>query len=122
MQPRAPDPIAAAQNLEKIPVRVRAMSAAFKKTNEEAKRFPDWRQYQILTFIKYSGLYAADLNETYRIERIDSLAQAMRNLMELSIWTQFCGLSEANAKRFFDDAARDLKDMMGAPKPLYEHE
>jgi hypothetical protein len=39
--------------------------------------------------------------------------------MELSVWTQFCALSEANAKRFFDDAARDLKDMMEALQSLY---
>lgn len=119
MEPKAPDPITAAENLRKIPARVHAMAEAFRKVNEEAKRFPDWRQYQILMFIKYAGLYAADLNETYRIDRIDSLAQAMRNLMELNVWTQFCAQSEENAKRFFDDAARDLKDMGEALQSLH---
>jgi Family of unknown function (DUF5677) len=119
MQPRPPDPTAAALNLQRIPGRVQKLSNAFRKANQDAKRFPDWREYQILAFIRYSGLYAADLNETYRTNRIDSLAQAMRNLMELNIWTQYCGGSEKNAKQFFDDAARDMKDMMEAIQKLY---
>jgi len=89
VQPRLPDPIAAAKNLQRIPARAQGLSSAFKRANVEAKRFPDWREYQLLSFIKYDGLYASDLNKSYHAGRIDSLAQAMRNLMELNIWTQF---------------------------------
>jgi hypothetical protein len=49
VQPRSPDPIAAAKNLQKIPTRVRGLSSALKKANEEAKLFPDWREYQLLS-------------------------------------------------------------------------
>jgi hypothetical protein len=66
-------------------------------------------------------LYASDLNETFSAGRVDSLAQAMRNLMELNIWTQYCGLSEENAKRFFDDAARDVRDSFETVQKLYTH-
>jgi hypothetical protein len=113
VQPRSPDPIAAAKNLQKIPARVRGLSSALEKANEEAKLFPDWREYQLLSFIKYAGLYASDLNETYSAGRVDSLAQA--------IWTQYCGLSEENAKRFFDDAARDVRDSFETVQKLYTH-
>ena len=119
MEPRSPDPISTAQNLQDIPARVLSMSAAFKKANEQARCFPAWREYQILAFIRYSGVYAEDLSEAYRRERVDLLAQAMRNLMELNIWTRFCAMSEANAKRFFDDATRDLKEMLEVAQIVY---
>jgi len=119
MELRAPDPIAAAHNLERIPVRIRALSKAFVTANKEAKRFPDWREYQIQMFMRYTGLYAADISEGHRKGRLDSVAQAARNLMELSIWTQYCKASEENAKRFFDDTARDVREMMEVLQKLY---
>jgi hypothetical protein len=119
MQPTPPDPITAALNLQRIPNRVKVLTQAFRRTNREAKRFPEWREYQILSFIKFAGIYAIDLNETYRAGRLDSLSQAMRNLLELSIWTQYCGVSTENAKHFFDDAARDIKEIMEVLQKVY---
>jgi hypothetical protein len=119
LKPQAPDAIGATKTLMGIPARADAMSVVFQKTNQANKKFPWWREFQILTFIKYTKLYANDLIETYRAGRIDSVAQAMRNLLELCIWTEFCGMSEANAKRFYDDAARDMRDMLEAVQSVY---
>jgi hypothetical protein len=118
IQPRQPDPAGAAQRLNEIPLRIRVISDAFKRGNEVGKKFPDWRAYQILKFLQYTALYAEDLNSTYQAKRTDSLAQAMRNLLEIHIWTHFCA-TEPNAKRFFDDAARDMRELFEPMQALY---
>jgi hypothetical protein len=43
-------------------------------------------------------------------------AWSARNLMEIDIWTAYCVASEANARRFYDDAMRDANDLMKALK------
>lgn len=50
---------------------------------------------------------------------MDSVAQAMRDLLEICIWTEFCKLSEANAKRFSDDTARDTRDLTEFVQAVY---
>ena len=119
LRPQAPDAAGATRILTGIPARADAMAVEFQKTNQANKKFPGWREFQILAFIKYTKLYANDLVETYRVTRIDSVAQAMRNLLEVCIWTEFCGTSETNAKRFYDDAARDMRDLMEAVQSVY---
>jgi len=42
------------------------MSVVFQRTNQANKKFPSCREFQILAFVKYTKLYANDLNETYR--------------------------------------------------------
>lgn len=119
LMPQAPDALGATKTLTGTPARADAMSVLFQRTNQANRKFPWWREFQILTFIKYTKLYANDLIETYRAARIDSVAQAMRNLLELCIWTEFCGMSEVNAKRFYDDVARDMRDLMEAVQSIY---
>src|SRR5258708_25463027 len=114
LTPQPPDPISGTKILMGIPARADAMSVVFQTTNQTNKNFPWWREFQILTFIKYTKLYASDLISTYGAGRIDSVAQAARNLLELCIWTEFCGTSEVNAKRFYDDAAREMRGMTEA--------
>jgi Family of unknown function (DUF5677) len=119
MHPQKPDPIAAAHKTQRIESALRVLPDAFRRANRESKHFPDWREYQILALLTGVGLYVADLGETYRARRLDSLAQAMRNLMELNIWTQYCGASEQNAKQFYDDAARDMKEILESLQKIY---
>jgi polyhydroxyalkanoate synthesis regulator phasin len=114
-----PNPGYAAQTLQKILAWVEPMGRAFEKANQGSNLFPFWRQLQILNFVRRVGLYARDLDESYRSDRIDSLAQALRNLMELDIWVEFCELSEENAKQFFDDMARDTREVIETHQKLY---
>jgi hypothetical protein len=95
------------------------LSSVFLKANQEAKLLPHWRQHQILAFLRYVGLYADDLTDGYKKGLIHLIAQPMRNLIELSVWIQYCGADEKDAKEFFDDAARDIRDMMTAVQTLY---
>lgn len=119
LEAREPDPIIATGILMEIPQHVTAMVAAFRSKNEAHKKLPLWREFQILNFLKYLNLYGRDLVLSYKEQRVDAVAQATRNLLELCIWTEFCEMSEENAKRFSDDAARDMRDLMEAVQALY---
>jgi hypothetical protein len=107
-----PNAIAAAEAIQNILAWVEPTEEAFKKTNQDAELFPSWQETQLLGFIRYVGLYASDLDKSYSSKRVDSLAQALRNLTELDVWVEFCGVSVENAKRFFDDMARDIREVI----------
>jgi hypothetical protein len=109
---KPPDPTAADHVLAKVTENFAILSALYEKVCQKEKRLPDWKERQVSAFIKYVGLYTEDLREAYRRNRIDSVAQAMRNLMELNVWLRYCELSLKDGKRFFDDGYRDMRDMM----------
>src|SRR5216683_3805229 len=119
MQPRKPDSITAAHEIQRVERALSVLPDAFRRANRESKHFSDWREYQILALLNGVGLYVADLGDTYRARRLDSLAQAGRNLMELNIWTQYCAASDQNAKQFYDDAARDFKEILESLQKMY---
>jgi len=116
-----PNVVAAAEAIQKILAWVEPTEETFKKTNQDAKLFSSWQEIQILGFIRYVGLYASDLNKSYSSNRVDSLAQALRNLTELDVWVEFCGVSVENAKRFFDDMARDIREVIETHNKVHLH-
>jgi len=65
---------------------------------------------------------AMDLEPAYLRRRIPALAWAIRNLLELSIWIDYCNLSEQHAKRFSDDRLRDLRGLSKAVQQTVEAE
>jgi hypothetical protein len=117
----SPNAVAAAEAIQKILAWVEPTEETFKKTNQDAKLFPSWQETQLLGFIRYVGLYAGDLNKSYSSNRVDSLAQALRNLTELDVWIEFCGVSVENAKRFFDDMARDIREVIETHNKVHLH-
>src|SRR5581483_5978738 len=46
------------------------------------------------------------------------IAWTARNLLELSVWTRFCIMSEENAHRFYQDGARDAMGSMTLPDEM----
>ena len=46
--------------------------------------------------------------QAHQAEQIQRMAWATRNLLELTIWSEYCGKTSDNSKRFYDDALRDL--------------
>jgi hypothetical protein len=88
-------------------------------SNKIAKVLDDWREQQLLRFIDLLRENADDLEVGYTEERITKLAWAARNLLELSIWVDYCNLSDTHAKRFRDDSARDLLGFAKTSKFLY---
>jgi hypothetical protein len=59
---------------------------------------------------------AFELERARREGRTPTLAWSGRNFLELSIWTEYCCVSEENAKRFREDTSRDLYGMIAATK------
>ncbi len=119
LTPRVPDAASASAKLAMLPSRLAAVEAAFRTANANSKRFPDWRERQILNFARHVELFVNDLKNAHVNRRIDLVAQAARNLIELHIWTEYCRASEQNAKRFYDDAARDMREVLESIQKLY---
>ena len=47
-----------------------------------------------------------------------AIAWLARNLLELAVWSEYCGQSKENAKEFLLDAARDSFDALKKEHPL----
>lgn len=52
-----------------------------------------------------------DLLETISKEALSAAAWNARNLLELWIWIKYCSTSRANARRFHEDALRDMQGL-----------
>jgi hypothetical protein len=57
--------------------------------------------------------------QAYRAEHIQQIAWATRNLLELSVWSEYCAKSSDNADRFSTDALRDGIGMFQAMESLF---
>ena len=120
MRPRAADPIHSAHRLLTIiPNHGQTLLTALERASHGDEKLPAWKTQQILNFINAVRVYSDDLTDRYKNRRIDALAQTVRNLMEVCIWTQYCNLSEQHAKTFYEDCVRDMREMMEAVSALY---
>lgn len=93
---------------EFFPERALMLSGFLRDVNKTSKKPPAWRESQLVKFIGLLTLNADELKRGYEEKRITKVAWATRNLLEISIWVDFCELSDANAKQFRDDSAQDL--------------
>jgi len=120
LKPTKPDTQTATYRLRTIfPHHGQALIAATTRENGKKKLLPLWRELQIIKLINAVNLFAADLSERYRTRRIDALATTTRNLAEICIWTQYCNVSEEKAKTFYEDSARDFREMLESLQKLY---
>lgn len=118
-----PEPVSVIAFLyEFFPERARGLGAFLKHANAEEQKVEDWRERQLINFIESLILSATDLERAFVEKRITKLAWAARNVLELSIWIDYGNLSAANAKRFRDDAARDLYGLSQAIQSLHVSE
>jgi hypothetical protein len=76
--------------------------------NKNSRIFEEWREQQLVNFLKCLIHIATDLDYAYRKRRMSTVAWLTRNLLELSVWIRFCNLSNEKAKTFHADAVRDL--------------
>jgi hypothetical protein len=90
--------------------------------NAEGKKLPKWRQEQLESFVTMLSLSAMDLVQAYIERRITKLSWATRNLLELSVWVDYCNWSDTNARQFRDDAMRDLYGLTKAVQRSIEVE
>ena len=122
IKPTLPNPTAATSKYETIRPRAVALALSFAKVKQKEVRFSDWRELQLRSFVQHTTLYAVDLQLAYQNDRVSPVAQAMRNLMEIYIWTQYTRKSNENAKKFYQDAARDVRDTMETLQKVYTRE
>jgi hypothetical protein len=83
---------------------------------------PCGEQADTLLCISAEALRAyAELWKAEEGKNIQYTAFAARNLLELLVWAQYCAVSEENAARFKQDAARDAYGMVAALDKLANH-
>src|SRR4051794_25145560 len=90
------------------PDKANRLLAAIPSFNKENKQMDEWREKQLCHLLELTISSVADFRRAYEEQNISKLAWSARNILELSVWIQYCNLSEANAKRFYDDALRDM--------------
>ena len=60
-----------------------------------------------------------DLLKTIDQDSLSSAAWNSRNLLELWVWLKYCGTSPENARRFYEDAIRDMQGLTDALSKLH---
>lgn len=75
---------------------------------------------QVLPYLKTAiEKEARQLRVAHDDERpVSAICWIARNVLELYVWTKYCITSEANAKTFAEDSARDLVDMLDFPQTV----
>jgi hypothetical protein len=75
--------------------------------NQEATRIEPWRRRQLVNFITILAVLAGEFKKSYQRKNLGAFGWATRCLLELSIWIDYCNLSNEHAKAFYDDEVRD---------------
>ena len=100
-----------------FPDRAKYLLDAIALLNQRDEQLDDWRERQLRHFLEITISSVADLRRAYEERKVSTLAWLTRNLLELFVWIQYCNLNDENAKRFYDDAVRD---MHGWAKAVHE--
>ena len=101
-----------------FPQRAQAVVAILKRENGKANRIEIWREDQLTKFVATLILTASELERAHNERRISTIAWLTRNLLELSIWIEFCNETTEQAQRFNADATRDLYGISKAVQTL----
>jgi hypothetical protein len=104
-----------------FPVRSDFLAGFLIEANKSERTMDVWRERQLFNFIKLLAQNAEDLVQGYRAQRISKVAWAARNILEIAVWVDYCNLSDAHAKIFRDDNARELLGRTKAVKTTEVH-
>jgi hypothetical protein len=84
---------------------------------------PEQVQIAVLGQIKYViENELAELEHAMKERPVNAVAWVGRNLLELWVWTVYCTRSPENARRFFDDAARDALGALNLPDGMFTND
>jgi hypothetical protein len=86
----------------------KSLSSIVKRKNRQYKTLEKWREDQIARFLRIFAETSSDIATAYRRNRAATVAWLTRNLLELSIWIEYCTSTEENALSFRNDAFKDL--------------
>ncbi len=70
-----------------------------------------WRLALTIDLVQSVERNCGEMFETIGKDRLPAAAWIARNLLELSVWVKYCGVSRENAWRFHEDALRDVKGL-----------
>jgi hypothetical protein len=104
---------------EFFPTLANAAVEKLKQANSLYPRMEDWRVTQLCHFIEIFTESIPDLKRAHIERKTSTLAWLARNLLELSVWVQYCNLSLDHAKRFHLDAVKDMYGWTMAIHDLY---
>jgi len=100
--------------LEKqIPARLNRIKLALVDIDKR-KAYEPWRLDLTFDLVEAIASNCKELLETMEKNRLPAVAWIARNLLELLVWVKYCGVSQENARRFHEDALRDVMGMMDA--------
>lgn len=91
-----------------FPERALSLRAALIAENARHSRLEEWQESLLAHFIEILVGSSGDLYRAHQEKRISTLAWQARNLLELSVWVEFCTGSDERAKQFHEDALRDM--------------
>ena len=67
-----------------------------------------------MRFVRALNSTAFEFLRSHREGRAGAIAWSARNFLELSIWIDYCCVSEGNAKRFREDSVRDMYGLVAS--------
>jgi len=105
---------------EYYPERAWALKLILEKENTARSRLEEWHERQLVHFVQILVSSTGDLYRAHVEKMISTLAWLSRNLLELSIWIEFCTASDSNARRFEEDAMRDMYGWAQAIHGMYK--
>jgi hypothetical protein len=92
----------------RIPLRV---SGIYRHLTENCQTLEPWQRKVMVDLLRCIERNCEELLETIGKERLPAVAWIARNLLELWVWVKYCGISKDNARRFHEDALRDMKGL-----------
>lgn len=75
--------------------------------NREMQKIEPWRQGQLVNFTTTLAVLAGEFKKAYERKSLGALGWAARSILELSVWIDYCNLSDEHAKTFYHDEVRD---------------
>lgn len=97
----------------RIPATVNTIKRALIEIRDRQLQEP-WRVDLTIGLTNSIEQNCRQLLDTIDKDALPSSAWISRNLLELWVWVKFCVASKENARRFYEDALRDLKGLLEA--------
>src|ERR1700730_16848902 len=80
--------------------------------NTKEKYLEDWHLELLMGLLGHSFTFQMLLRFAWAGKHIGAVAWVTRSLLEIAVWTDYCTVSQTNARRLFEDAYRDSRDII----------
>jgi hypothetical protein len=100
---------------QRIPARLNAIKLALIGIDKR-QAYEPWRLALTVDLVTSIERNCEQLLEAMGKDRLPAAAWIARNLLELLVWVKYCGVSRDTARRFHEDALRDLRGLVEAHK------